>query len=180
MLFADGLELGAALHRFYRSWSEATVPGTDLSRMETFRQEHGREPPDQKFPLPEDLLKSQDVAAIFDRQHGLSFFVGYGVFLSAFQGQGSLSEEQVDRVWGYLSDESVEYWVFQRMAERYPDRAETVLSAATRDSTFLLRDLDVLLRRFKGEAMRQPVRPMISMVDVADGPERGPRQASSP
>jgi len=180
MLFADGLELGAAMHRFYRYWSEALLPGTDLSRIETFRRQYGKEPPDQKFPLPEDLLKSQDVAAIFDRQHGLSFFVGYGVFLSAFQGQGSLSEEQVDRVWGYLSDESVEYWVFQRMAERYPDRAETVLSAATRDSTFLLRDLDVLLRRFKGEAMRQPVRPMISMVDVADGPERGPRQASSP
>lgn len=170
ILCADGLELGAALHRFYRSWSEATVPGTGLSRMEVFRQEHGREPPDQKFPLPEDLLKSRDVAAIFDRKHGLSFFVGYRAFLSAFESHGIPSAEQVDRVWGYLSDESVEYWVFQRMAERYPDRAETVLRAATRDSTFLLRDLDVLLRRFKGEAMMQPVRPMISMVDVADAP----------
>ena len=102
------------------------------------------------------------------------------MFLAAFQGQGSLSEEQVDRVWGYLSDESVEYWVFQRMTERYPDRAEMVLRAATGDSTFLLRDLDVLLRTFKGEAMRQPVRPMISMVHAADAPGGEPSQASSP
>jgi len=166
VLFSDGLELGAAMHRYYRHWAEAILPETGLSRMEAFRRQYGREPPDQNFPLPEDLLKSRDVAAIFDGRHGLSLFLGYGLFLSAFESAGPLSAEQVDRVWGYLADESVDYWVFQRMAERYPERSEVVLRAALRDSTFRLRYLDVILRRFKGEAMRQPVRPMITTIDL--------------
>jgi hypothetical protein len=180
VLFADGLGLGAAMHRFYRHWAEAPLPDTGLSRMEAFRRQYGKEPPDQRFPLPDDLLKSPDVAAVFDRQHGLSFFVGYGMFLSAFEGKESPSPEQVERVWGYLADESVEYWVFQRMAERYPDRTEVLLRAALKDDAFLLRDLDVLLRRFKGEAMRQPIRPMVTMVDLADEMDCKPGQTASP
>ena len=180
LLFADGLELGAAINRFYRHWAEMVEPTTGLSRSEAFRKQYGKEPPSQMFPLPDDLLKAQDVAAIFDRRHGLSFFVGYGEFLSAFESNGLASAGQVERVWDYLSDESVEYWVFQRMAERYPNRTEEVLRAVLRDGALLLRDIDALLGRFKGEAMRQPVRPMVTMVDLADEMDCPPRQEASP
>jgi hypothetical protein len=168
VLLADGLELGAAINRFHRHWGEMVVPATGLSRMEGFRRQHGKEPPSQMFPLPDDLLKARDVAAIFDRRHGLSFFVGYGDFLSAFEGSGPLSVQQIERVWDYLSDDSVEYWVFQRVAHRFPDRTEHVLRTILKDEALRLRDLDALLRRFKGEAMRRPVRPMITVVDLAE------------
>ena len=115
-----------------------------------------------------------------DRRHGLSFFVGYGVFFSAFGSKEPPSAGQVERVWGYLADERVEYWVFPRMAERYPGRTEALLRAAIKDDAFLLRDLDVLLRRFKGEAMRQPIRPMVTMVDLAGEMDCKPGQAASP
>lgn len=175
ILFADGLELGAAINRFHRHWAETVVPGTGLSRVEGFRRQYGKEPPSQMFPLPDDLLKARDVAAIFDRRHGMSFFVGYGDFLSAFEGSGPLSDRQTERVWDYLSDDSVEYWVFQRVAERFPDRTEHVLRTVLKDDSLRRQDLDSLLRRFKGEAMRQPVRPMITVVDP-----NGPIAAAGP
>ena len=168
VLFADGLQLGAAINRFHRHWGEMVVPATGLSRMDGFRRQYGKEPPSQMFPLPDDLLKANDVAAIFDRRHGLSFFVGYGDFLSAFEGSEALSDQQTERIWDYLSDDSVEYWVFQRLAHRFPNRAEHVLRTILKDESLRLQDLGVLLRRFKGEAMRQPTRPMITVVGPAE------------
>lgn len=177
LLFADGLDLGAATNRFHRHWAEMVVPATGLSRIDGFRKQHGKEPPSQMFPLPDGLLKAHDVAAIFDRQHGLSFFVGYGDFLSAFEASGPLTDRQIERVWDYLSDDSVAYWVFQRVAHRFPDRTEHVLRTVLKDYSLRRQDLDTLLRRFKGEAMRQPVRPMITVVDLADGATRIDSQA---
>jgi hypothetical protein len=88
-----------------------------------------------------------------------------------------LSAQQIDRVWEYISDDSVGYWVFQRIADRCPERTELVLRAVLKDDSFRLGGLDLLLRRFKGESMRHPVRPMITVVDPVDAlADTGPRR----
>ena len=168
LLFEDGLELGAAMNRFYRYWTDEVPFGdTGLSRAELYQQRHGQPPPEVKFPLPDYLLEAKDTAAVFDRKHGLAFYIGYGLFLSAFEQQGSLSDKQIQRVWDYLIDESTDYWLFQRIRNRFPEQTEYVFREVLKDKYFQLdRDFDAVLRKFKGQAMRRPVRPMITVVDT--------------
>ncbi|HEX41283.1 MAG TPA: hypothetical protein ENN81_04395 [Phycisphaerales bacterium] len=169
LVLPDGLALGAAMNRFYRYWNdEVIVPDRGLTRSELYRREHGHARPDIQFPLPDHLLKATDTAAVFDRRHGLAFYVGYGLFRSAFaDGEAPLTAEQAERVWDYLTAESVDFWLFQRMRDRYPARTEEVFKHILKDQRFQLdRDFDAILGKFKGQAMRQPLRPMITVVDV--------------
>jgi len=167
LLFEDGLQLGAAINRFDRYWKdEMVLPDSGLTRAQLYHQTHGQPPPEVKFPLPDYLLEAKDTAAIFDRWHGLAFYVGYGLFRSAFENQKPLTSQQVQQVWDYLIDESVDYWVFQRVRDRFPERTEYVFRQVLKDEQFRLdRDFDAVLRKFKGNAMRKPLRPMINVVD---------------
>jgi len=168
MLFKDGLKLGAAVDRFHRYWRDEIPFGdTGQSRSQLYQQRHGKPPPELKFPLPDYLLEAKDMAAVFDRRHGLAFYVGYGLFRSAFEQQVPLTGEQIQRVWDYLIDESVDYWLFQRMRNQFPERTEYILKEVLKDKYFQLdRDFDPVLRKFKGEAMRRPARPMITVIDT--------------
>jgi len=171
LLFEDGLKLGAAVNRFHRYWrDEMVLPDSGLTRAQSYRQTHGRAPPELKFPLPDHLLKARDTAAVFDRCHGLAFYVGYGLFRSAFEDEGPLTPEQVRRVWNYLTDRSTDFWLFQRMRDRYPERTQYVLGQVLKDKQFRLdRDFDPILGKFKGESVRRPVRPMITVIDPEPG-----------
>ena len=168
LMFEDGLQLGAAMNRFYRYWGEEMIlPDTGLTRKQSYQQQYGQPPPEVKFPLPESLLEAKDVAAVFNPRHGLLFFVGYKRFRSAFEFEEPLTDEQIQCVWDYLLGESVDYWLFQRMRERYPQRTEQVLQEVLNDQYFQLeRDFNRLLRKFKGEAMRKPLRPMMKVIDL--------------
>jgi len=113
------------------------------------------------------LIEAKDTAAVFDRRHGLAFYVGYRLFRSAFEDQGQLTGEQVQRVWDYLIDESTDYWLFQRMREQYPGRTQYVFRQVLKNDQFHLdRDFEAVLRQFKGESMRRPVWPMITVIDT--------------
>ena len=143
-------------------------PDSGLTRAQLYKQRHGHAPPELKFPLPDYLLEAKDAAVVFDRQHGLTFYVGYRVFRSAFEDQEQLTGEQVQRVWDYLIDESTDYWLFQRMRDEFPERTEYVFRQVLKDKHFQLdRDFDAALRKFKGQSMRRPVRPMITVIDSA-------------
>lgn len=169
LLFGDGLKLGAAMNRFHRYWRDEMVfPDSGLTRAQLYKQRHGHAPPELKFPLPDYLIEAKDAAVVFDRQHGLTFYVGYRVFRSAFEEQEQLTGEQIRRVWDYLIDESIDYWLFQRMKDQYPERTESVFRQVLKDKHFQLdRDFDGALRKFKGQSMRRPVRPMITVIDSA-------------
>lgn len=167
LLFEDGLKLGAAVNRFHRYWRDEMIfPDSGLTRAQLYRQKHGHPPPEVKFPLPDYLIEAKDTAAVFDRQHGLAFYVGYRLFRSAFEDQGQLTSEQIRRVWDYLTDESTDYWLFQRMRDQFPERTEYVFRQVLKDKHFQLdRDFNAVLRKFKGQAIRRPVRPMITVID---------------
>lgn len=171
LLFEDGLKLGAAVNRFHRYWrDEMILPDSGLTRAQSYRRTHGHAPPKLKFPLPDQLLEAKDTAAVFDRRYGLSFYVGYRLFRSAFKDQGQLTQEQIQRVWDYLTDESTDYWLFQRMRDQYPERTKYVFRQVLKNKQFRLdRDFDPILRKFKGESMRRPVRPMITVIDSEVG-----------
>lgn len=167
LLFEDGLKLGAAINRFHRYWRDEMVfPDSGLTRAQLYQQRHGHEPPDLKFPLPDHLIHAKDTAVVFDRQHGLTFYIGYALFRSAFEDQGTPTADQIQRVWDYLTDESTDYWLFQRMHDQYPERTQYVFRHVLKDEEFQLdRDFDSVLRKFKGESIRRPLRPMITVID---------------
>ena len=168
VLCRDGLELGAVMNRFRRYWAEMVDPATGSAGAEGHRQRHGH-PSEEKFPLPDDILGAKDVVAVFDGTHGLAFFVGYTEFHSAFAGDGPVTAKQAERVRDYLMAGSVDYWLFQRMRDQYPNRTEYVFKTVLADEEFRLdRDFDGILRKFKGEAMRRPPRPTVTVVDSED------------
>ena len=169
LLFENGLKLGAAMNRFHRYWrDEIILPDSGLTRAQLYKQRHGHSPPELKFPLPDCLIEAKDAAVVFDRQHGLTFYVGYRVFRSAFEDQEQLTGEQIRRVWDYLTDESTDYWLFQRMRDQFPERTEYVFRQVLKDKHFRLgRDFDAAIRKFKGQSMRRPVWPMITVIDSA-------------
>ena len=103
---------------------------------------------------------------IFHRQHGMAFLKGYGVFRSAFESSEPLTSEQAQIVWDYLTDQTIDYWVFERMKERHPDRTEQVFRQILKDQQFQLeRDFEPTLRKFKGQQMRRPPRPTVTVMD---------------
>ena len=167
LLFEDGLKLGAAMNRFHRYWNdEMILPDSGLTRAQLYQQKHGNATPGMKSPLPDQLLEAKDTAIVFDQKHGMAFYVGYGLFRSAFEEQGPLSPEQIQRVWDYLVSESTDYWLFQRMRDQYPERTQYVFRQVLKDEQFQLdRDFDPTLGKFKGEAMRRPLRPMVKTID---------------
>ena len=167
LLFEDGLKLGATINRFHRYWRDEMVfPESGLTRAQLYQQRHGHAPPELKFPLPDYLIEAKDTAVVFDRRHGLAFYVGYRLFRSAFEDQEQLIPEQVQRVWDYLTDESTDYWLFQRMRDQYPERTQYVFRQVLKNKDFQLdRDFDSVLRKFKGESIRRPLRPMITVID---------------
>lgn len=167
LLFEDGLKLGAAINRFHKYWrDEMILPDSGLSRAQLYQQRHGHAPPELKFLLPDYLIEAKDTAAVFDRLHGLAFYVGYRLFRSAFENQEQLTPEQVQRVWDYLTAESIDYWLFQRMRGQYPERTQYVFRQVLKNKDFQLdRDFDSVLRKFKGESIRRPLRPMITVID---------------
>jgi hypothetical protein len=172
VLFTSGHDARQAVQDLTRSMVHDRVnPETGKTPRQSYLDEHGKEPPDVRASFPENLLDANDVGIVYHPVAGMSVLEGYGQFRSAFAETGPLTPRQVEVVWGYLRDDTIEYWLFQRMAERYPARAEAVLREVLRDPTLeIARDLDGLLRKFKGEQLRIGLKPSIVIVDdtVAD------------
>jgi len=170
IVFKDGLELGAAMNRFYRYWTEEiVVPQLGMTRARVYAKDHGRRP-ESKSPLPDDLLEARDVAVIFDPRHGQAFFTGYSHFRSAFASDAPLTHEQIEQIWDWLTDEGIDYWLFERMRDEFPERTEAVFRQVLKDRHFdLSTDFDRVLRKYKGEEMRKPPLPMITPVNTTQG-----------
>lgn len=65
----------------------------------------------------------------------------------------------------YLLQEGIEHWVLKPMRARHPARMELLVRLALRDEDFQLeRDFESLLRKYRGEEMRRPVRPGVTVV----------------
>lgn len=166
MAFGSGQEAEAALERFERYWTEEIpLPESGLTRAEQARRE-GKPWTGPLQHLEGELLETDDVGVLLDREHGLEILPGYSRFQSAFEGIGRALAEQVEMVWEYLTDGGISHVAFERMRQRHPQRTEEVLRTVLRDDEFRLdRDFERVLRRFKGEQMRRPPMPGVVVVE---------------
>jgi hypothetical protein len=166
--FPSGRELRDAFVRFYRHWGqELRDPKTGLTRAEQYERQHNRPAPDvPEGVLSDELVDAEDVGVITDPYHGMVILTGYSAFREAFESTAPPTRQQLNAVLDYLRDPSVDYAVFLRAREKYPQRLEHLLRLALRDESFSLdRDFDALLRKYKGHAMRKPRLPDITLVD---------------
>jgi hypothetical protein len=178
LLFDDGHKLRNAVEEFYHHWTYHVVnPENGLTPAQSYERQHGGSPPRLSVPMPQHLLESDDVAALMDPLGGLSFVTSYGLFRAAFASETPPTPAQLQVVWGFLRDESIEPSVFLRMRERYPERTQDVMRLVLKDRLFRLdEDFEPTLRKFKGRAMRKPPKAALSLVDAADVPAFRERQ----
>jgi hypothetical protein len=168
--FRDGQALQDAFARFYRHWGqELRDPKTGMTRAEQCERRHNRPAPDvPKAMLSEGLLDAHDVGVLSDPYHGMIILTGYSLFRTALESQAAPTRAQLGVVLDYLRDSSVDYAVFLRARERHPQRLEQLLRLALRDESFSLdRDFDALLRKYKGQMMRKPRLPDVTLADDA-------------
>jgi hypothetical protein len=168
MSFPSGHELRDALRRFYRHWGqELRDPETGPTRAEDYERRHNRPAPEVVDGLvPDELLDASDAGVFVDPYHGTTLLTGYTPFRTSFDSQNPPTRAQVAAVLEYLRDPSVDYGLFLRARERHPQRLEQLLRLALRDESFSVdRDFDDLLRKYKGDAMRHPRLPDITLVD---------------
>ena len=172
VLFDDGRKLRDAVNRFYHHWTYDVVnPENGLTTAQTYEREYGKPPPPVQVPIPRDLIDSDDVAVLMDPLTGMGFIEQYGTFRAAFISDAPPTPAQVRIVWSFLRDDTIEPSIFLRMRDRFPKRTEEVMRLVLRDRLFQLdRDLEPILRKFKGRAMRRPPRPGLTVVDHADVP----------
>lgn len=171
MMFETGEQLQEAMLRFETFWIREYVQedrGTTVA--EKHRQIYGEATrTEPRLNLPDTLLKATDVAVLSDPRDGFDFLAGYGTFVRIFEGSGALTADQVERVWGYLTEDSITFQVFQRMKDRYPRRTEEVLRVVLRDQEFQLeRDFDNALGTFKGSQIRHGRAPSVAVAGSLD------------
>lgn len=170
LLFQQVEDVRAEMGRFgrarlHRPWRDG------LSPAENYEKEHGRPYPKEMetaaFPLPESWNdpEANDLAVIFDREAGILYQENYRRFLSAIEAGAGATPRQAQVVYDFLIEPTIDPVIFQRVTRRDPAGMEGAIRVALRDATFQLdRDFDRLLRKYKGEDLRKPRRPFISVL----------------
>lgn len=111
--------------------------------------------------LPPEMVESETVALIFDREDGLGYYAEYGLAQAAFADPGLLRRRRHrETVLSYLHDDSVPPTVLRRLADQDADKASIVFRRLLKRSRFDWRtDGEELLRRYKADHLAQPRRP---------------------
>jgi hypothetical protein len=179
VLCEDGCEAEQVVKRFMQAWQD---------RVWQARPNTGPRPGDANGPpdardlvnLSDELRAETDVGVIFHRDHGLTYLTNYGLFRQTFEHDQPPSQDELSVAREYLTDESVDYWVFERMRDRWPKRTEQLVKAVLQDECFELeRDFDATLAKFKGDQMRRPPQPTVSVADSDEASVDGQQAAQA-
>lgn len=119
-----------------------------------------------KIDLPAELKKAEQVTALSHPRWGQMFLPTYGKIkeiLSAEDWQSVAGAEKLIRY--YLEDQTINAFIWQRLAQQYPTTLEKVLQTFLQRPEFrLANDLDVLLQEYHKSI--QPDLPEIASVPI--------------
>lgn len=173
VVFPTGREMAQEMSRFYRFYTfEYVHPDWDKTMAERVR-EAGKEPqglPPPKYP--EELLEAEQVGVLFDPAQGIFILPQYGDFRRLFTEEDFTQVPDYEGLfYEYLEDESVPPLPFQRMVERYPERAREVFATILGRRKFdLKRSFPRLMRRYKGYWLdRKSVPTIIPLTEEEQG-----------
>lgn len=102
---------------------------------------------------------------VFDSAHGIFMLPDYPAFRSALESAAPPTRHQAAVALDDLRGSDIHYTVWLRARERSPAGLERLVRAALRDEEFSVEpDLEPLLRKYKGDQMRRPPEPGVTVV----------------
>jgi len=144
---------------FYGS-DEIIVPGNELAQKQREFYSAWNNHLDIKGFLnekifPEDIREVNSVGVVMDAKEGEFIIIDYGFFIDIFSKPHERREGWQKLIFGYLEDESVPAFVFERIKNRHPDGFRKVMSDIFLEfqegSLDPVDDLDVLMNEYKPE-----------------------------
>lgn len=119
-----------------------------------------------KVDLPAELKKAEKVTAMSHPRWGQMFLPTYSQFKAVLEAEDWQNIEGTEKlVRNYLENSKINTFVWQRLAQQYPNQLETVLQTVLKRPNFKLnRDLEALLQEFN-----KPIEP--ELPEIASVPE---------
>ncbi|MEB3826520.1 hypothetical protein [Phormidium sp. CCY1219] len=103
-----------------------------------------------KVQLPDDIKKAETVTCFSDPRWGQMFIPTYEKFQATLSAPEPASLPEIERFLRYyLEDPSINYYIWQQLAEEYPKQLENLVQTVLERPEFNLeRDLESLLQEF--------------------------------
>jgi len=132
-------------------------PISGISLAEKYEQDNGRPYRFPKMKLPREVRKSKDVGLLCDPDEGVSFLIDYRCFIDAFEyPEPDLYEKDGGEiVMEYLVSESISDVPFRRIAKKFPENFEKIMSFLGSREGFSYVDIENLMREFKPESFHK-------------------------
>jgi hypothetical protein len=146
-------ELNATLGKFQNYLLvERRDPETGLTPAETFKAEFGHDLQVPEMPsLLEPIAGAADVTILCDDFDGIVVLPNYNKFRRVFEAEkhASAVPEWQELLWTYINDPDIPIVAFERVAEEFPIRVESVLRELLGDKNFSLEHLYAMLLHYK-------------------------------
>ena len=157
-------ELQATLQKFqHYIFTERRDPETGMTPAERFQAEFGRELDVPDMPQFPDILSSAgNVTILCDDFDGIVLLPDYDRFRNVFKTNkpDKAVPNWQELVWNYIKDPDIPIVAFERVAEKYPKRVETILGRLIGDESFSIEHLYAVLLHYK-----QPVEGLDDLED---------------
>lgn len=141
--------------------------GADAKEVDELLNRSGKSPlPLPKFELPDTLKKAEAVTAFSHPRWGQIFLPTYTKFLEILEAQDWQTVPGADKlVRHYLEDATINFFIWQQLAQQYPMQLEKILQAVLERPDFNLeRDLEALMTEFD-----KPLEP--ELPEIASAPQ---------
>ncbi len=104
-----------------------------------------------KIELPENLKKAEQVTVLTNPRWGQILLANYCKFTAILESDNWLFNEDTEKlVRKYLEDPTINFFIWHRLAQQYPQQLEKVLQTVLERQEFKLEsDLDNLLQEYK-------------------------------
>lgn len=160
--FNSGYTMRDHLQQYYQAFNKLKLKKIPKKRKKKYNLEDGVPPLD----LPEPLLECSDTAVFYVAGKGMNFLTGFREFLKALDKKGQdLTKDDEEAIYGYVTDPAISYQLFHHLKKDYS--FESVRCAFRIKEWNEERDLEFLLRRYKGKQYKEKF-PDIKLVSIED------------
>lgn len=121
-----------------------------------------------ELSLPNHVRRTKNVSIIWNRHFGWIICPELATFKDAFQTDHTPTPEEVKVVRVFLETQGIDPWLFERFRDQHPAQTERLFRAVLRDSTFKLDQFQDVMRKFKGQSVRDHTVGTIQLVGSID------------
>lgn len=160
--FESGYTMRDHLQQYYQAFNKLKLEKMPEEKKKKYNLEGGI----HLMDWPEPLLESTDTAIFYVADRGMTFLTDFREFLKTLGKKGlGMTEDDEDAIYGYVTDPVIPYQLFHHLKKDYS--FESVKCAFRINEWNEERDLEFLLRRYKGKQYKEKF-PEIKLVSFED------------